>query len=45
MHKLYEKQQAVTDVTSKEYIDLTDQMFALSGKLEVPVNISEVKNR
>lgn len=45
MHKLYEKQQAITDVTSKEYIELTDQMFALSDKLEVPVNISEVKNK
>lgn len=45
MHKLYEKQQAITDDKSKEYIDLTDQMFTLSDKLEVPINISEVKNR
>ena len=45
MHKLYEKQQAISDVASKEYIELTDQMFALSDRLEIPVNISEVKNR
>jgi SPP1 gp7 family putative phage head morphogenesis protein len=45
MHKLYEKQQSLTDTSSKEYMDLTDQMFELSDSLEVPVNISEVKNK
>ncbi len=45
MHKIYEKQQSLTDTSSKEYMDLTDQMFELSDSLEVPVNISEVKNK
>lgn len=45
MHKLYEKQQSIADTSSKEYIDLTDQMFELSDSLEVPANISEVKNK
>ncbi len=45
MHKLYEQQQSIADTSSKEYMDLTDQMFDLSDSLEVPVNISEVKNK
>lgn len=45
MHKLYEKQQKLTDTSSKEYMDLTDQMFELSDSLEAPVNINEVKNK
>ncbi len=45
MHKIYEMQQALTDTSSIEYMDLTDQMFELSDSLEVPFNISEVKNK
>lgn len=45
MHTLYEKQRLISDTSSKEYIDLTDQMFVLSDTLEVPFNISEVMDR
>ena len=43
LHELYEKQRLIKDTSSKEYMELTDQMFKLSDKLTVPVNISEVK--
>jgi SPP1 gp7 family putative phage head morphogenesis protein len=45
MHELYEKQRLISDTSSKEYMELTDQMFELSDSLEIPVRIEEVKNR
>lgn len=45
MHELYEKQRLISNTSSKEYMELTDQMFDLSGTLEIPIDIKEVKNR
>lgn len=43
MHDLYEKQRLIKDETSKEYIQLTEEMFELSDTLTVPEGIDGVK--
>ncbi len=44
MHSLYEEQRVLSR-TDPEYLQLKAEMFELSGKLQVPDNISEVINR
>lgn len=43
LHELYEKQRLIKDTSSKEYMELTDEMFKISDKMTVPIRISEVK--
>lgn len=45
MHEIYEKQRLISDTSSKEYMELTDEMFELSDTLTVPARIEEVKKR
>ena len=45
MHELYEKQRLLSDTSSTEYMELTDQMFELSDTLRVPERIEEVKKK
>ena len=33
MHKLYEKQRVISDISSEEYMNLTEEMFKISDKL------------
>lgn len=44
MHELYEKQRIIKDVSSREYIELGDQMFELSDSMETPKSVEKVKN-
>lgn len=44
MHELYEKQRVLTDKSSKEYIELEDMMFELSGSMQTPEWIGMIKN-
>lgn len=44
MHELYEKQRVLTDISSKEYIELEDMMFKLSDSMEIPKWIERIKN-
>lgn len=43
IHELYEKQRLIKDVSSREYIELGDQMFELSDSMEIPKGIEKVK--
>ena len=43
IHELYEKQRRIKDVSSREYIELGDQMFELSDSMEIPKGIEKVK--
>nr|WP_314459262.1 hypothetical protein [uncultured Clostridium sp.] len=43
IHELYEKQRLMKDVSSREYIELGDQMFELSDSMEIPEGIEKVK--
>ena len=43
MHELYERQKKIKGVSSREYIELGDQMFELSDSMEVPKGIEKVK--
>jgi len=43
IHELYEKQRLIRDVSSREYIELFDQMFELSDSMEIPKGIEKVK--
>lgn len=43
LHRLYEKQRLIVDRRSDEYLRLQDEMFRLSGKLEIPKDIERVK--
>lgn len=45
MHELYEQQRILSDTSSTEYMELTDQMFELSDTLRVPARIKEVKKK
>jgi SPP1 gp7 family putative phage head morphogenesis protein len=45
LHELYEKQRIIKDTSCNEYIELNDQMFDLSDKLEIPINIKAVRNK
>lgn len=42
MHTLYEKQRKLTDIYSPEYIDLTDQMFAIADSITIPEGIGGI---
>lgn len=44
MHKLYEKQRVLTDISSKEYIELEDKMFELSDSMQIPERIERIRN-
>jgi|GEM_PF-356343 len=44
MHELYEKQRLIKDMSSKEYMELDDEMFELSDSMAVPNDIEKVKN-
>lgn len=44
MHELYEKQRLIKDTSSKEYMELDDEMFELSDSMAVPNDIEKVKN-
>ena len=44
MHKLYEKQRVLTDISSKEYIELEDKMFELSDSMQIPEQIERIRN-
>lgn len=44
MHELYEKQRLISDVHSKEFMDLEDEMFELSDCLVIPVGVERIKD-
>lgn len=43
IHELYEKQRLIKDVSSREYIELGNQMFELSDSMEIPKGIEKVQ--
>lgn len=44
IHELYKKQRLMRDVSSREYIELGDQMFELSDSMEIPKGIEKVND-
>lgn len=44
LHKIYEKQRMISDRSSKEYLDLDDEMFELSKTLTVPNGVERIKS-
>lgn len=44
MHDLYERQRLIKEVSSRDYIELGDQMFELSDSMEIPIGIEKVKD-
>ena len=42
MHELYERQRPIKDMSSKEYLELRDQMIKLSNAMEIPRGIERV---
>ncbi|MDR1548742.1 MAG: hypothetical protein LBT06_09170 [Hungatella sp.] len=43
MHELYEKQRPIKDLSSREYLELGNQMLKLSNSMEIPKEIERVK--